>query len=240
MSTLRALVKKVTPKFIKKIYRKIKPSPLSKFYREIEGMPTKEVFTKIKDNNIWGSSESVSGRGSELHQTKILIQELPKLFKNYNIRTIIDIPCGDFNWMSQVDLSTIDYIGADIVDELISENQKRYNSKNINFFALDLITDILPQRDLIFTRDCLVHLSFADIQKAITNIKKSGCKYLFTTTFVDYHDNEDIITGQWRAINLQDKPFNFPQPEYVLLENCTEGDGRWKNKAMGLWLIEKI
>jgi hypothetical protein len=163
--------------------------------------------------------------------------ELPGLFKGKDIKTILDIPCGDFNWMRKIDLSAIDYIGADIVDELIAENTKKHGSDNIKFLTLNIITDILPKRDLIFVRDCFVHLSYKDIQDAIKNIKKSGCKYLFATTFINRHDNHDIATGGWRPLNLQDDPFNFPDPEYVLIENCTEGDGKYKDKTMGLWII---
>ena len=203
-------------------------------------MSTKEIFTSIENNNFRSSAESVSGPGSEMKQTQTLIKELPKLFKNIGIKSVLDIPCGDFNWMKEVGLSNIDYIGADIVDKLIVENKKRYSSDNINFLPLNIITDVLPRVDLIFVRDCFVHLSYYDIQNAITNIKRSGCKYLMTTTFVDYHSNYDILTGKWRRINLQDIPFNFPEPEYTLIEDCTEGDGKFKDKAMGLWFIENI
>jgi len=200
--------------------------------------PIEEVFTQIKCENRWGSSESVSGGGSEIEQTRTLITELPRMWKAKGIKSILDIPCGDFNWMKEIDLSAFDYIGGDIVDELISENAMKYSSKSIKFMTLNLVTDILPRKDLIFVRDCFVHLAYKDIRNAIANIKKSGCKYLMTTTFPEHHNNHDIVTGEWRTINLQDKPFNFPKPEYTLIENCTEN--YCKDKAMGLWLIEHI
>jgi len=57
-----------------------------------------------------------------------------------------------------------------------------------------------------------------------------------TTTFEEYHDNHDIITGKWRPLNLQDAPFNFPVPEYLLIEKCI----KFENKSMGLWQINNI
>ena len=227
------LVKKFIPGFIERLYYKSRTSQYKK-------MSAKEVFTRINNKKLWSGSESASGSGSEIGQTKTLIKELPELLKNKGIKTILDIPCGDFNWMRKVDLSSFDYLGADIVDDLVSENLKNYGSENINFTVLNIITDVLPEKDLIFVRDCFVHFSSNDIQKAINNIKRSGCKYLLTTTFVNYHDNHDIITGKWRPLNLREKPFNFPEPEYILLENCTEKDGKYKDKAMGLWLVEKL
>lgn len=102
-----------------------------------------------------------------------------------------------------------------------------------------MITDPLPQNDLIIVRDCLVHLSYKDIYNAIKNIKSSGSKYLLTTTFTNHDLNHDIVTGDWRAINLQ-KPFNFSSPLLVINENCTQGSGEYSDKAMALWEIDKI
>ena len=61
-----------------------------------------------------------------------------------------------------------------------------------------------------------------------------------TTTFTNYHNNFDIVTGDWRRLNLQEKPFNFPNPILVINENCTEGKGKYKDKSMALWEINKI
>jgi hypothetical protein len=61
-----------------------------------------------------------------------------------------------------------------------------------------------------------------------------------TTTFKNHHTNHDIMTGEWRCLNLQDEPFRFPEPEYLLIENCTELDGEAMDKSMGLWLVEKL
>ncbi|MEI7508918.1 MAG: class I SAM-dependent methyltransferase, partial [Flavobacterium sp.] len=187
------------------------------------------------------SSESVSGSGSEIKQTQTLVNELNKLFLELNIKSVLDLPCGDFKWMQKVDLSKIDYTGADIVEDLINNNKKKYqNDENIKFLVLNLITDSLPKSDLIIVRDCLVHLSFKDIHNAIKNIKNSGSKYLLTTTFTNYHPNLDIVTGNWRPLNLQEKPFNFSTPMLIINENCTEGNGVVKDKAMALWDINEI
>ena len=67
----------------------------------------------------------VSGPGSDVNQTSLITKELFALFKDLNIRTMLDIPCGDFNWMKDVDLNSIDYTGADIVEELIDEDRER-------------------------------------------------------------------------------------------------------------------
>ena len=130
----------------------------------------KDIFTDIYLNNKWGDKYSFSGTGSNLNQTKIIIKELKNIIKKYKIKSILDIPCGDFYWMKEFDFQDLNYIGADIVSELVNENIKKFKKSNVNFQIVDLLIDKIPDSDLIFCRDCLVHFSFKDIFKAIKNI----------------------------------------------------------------------
>ena len=198
----------------------------------------KEIFSLIYKKNLWGETQSLSGPGSTLEATKNIRAALPELFKKYNIKIMLDIPCGDFNWMKHVDLSDIKYIGADIVDELILKNQKRYVQSNISFQVLDIIKDTLPKVDLILCRDCLVHLSYNKILKALKNIKSSGSKYLLTTTFPFNEYNSGLSIEYWRPLNLEIAPFYFPKPLALINENSDES--QFFDKSLGLWLIEDL
>jgi hypothetical protein len=93
---------------------------------------------------------------------------------------------------------------------------------------------------LILCRDCFIHLSHRDILSAIRNFQLSGSKYLLTTTFPGIDENKNIVTGRMRPINLQRPPFNFPLPILLINEQCTEGEGRFADKTLGLWEIKKI
>lgn len=198
-----------------------------------------EIFTETFRNRYWRSSESVSGRGAELTQTEVLRAELPSLLRRYGIRSLLDLPCGDFNWMQHVDLQDIRYTGADIVEALVAQNQARYGNARRTFLHLDLLTDALPDADCILVRDCLVHFSLAHIGQALDNLKKSNITYLLTTSFPDTKKNEDIQTGHWRPINLQQAPFFFPEPLFCLNEACTEENGAFADKSLCLWKIER-
>ena len=200
---------------------------------------TEEIFTEIFKTNSWLGRYSVSGSGSDPDQTQNIELELPKLIKRFNISTLLDIPCGDFSWLRRVDLADVKYLGGDIVQELISANSA-YESENVSFTCTNMITDRLPRADLILCRDGLVHLSFDDIRRALKNIRDSGSTYLLTTTFPATKSNEDIQTGSWRPLNLQIAPFNFPTPQFVILEGCTENDGAFQDKSLGLWKINEI
>jgi hypothetical protein len=141
--------------------------------------------------------------------------------------------------MSHVELELDKYIGADIVEPLIAANMETYGNATRTFFVCDIRSESLPKVDLIMSRDCLVHLSFDDIHRAIRNINQSGAKYLLTTTFVERQKNVDVRTGEWRALNLQAAPFSLAPPIKLINEECTERDkdGVYSDKCLALWSL---
>lgn len=198
------------------------------------------TFTHIYTLNSWGSEETVSGDGSSIFNTVAIRQELPLIINELGIQTMLDIPCGDFHWMQEIRLDIDRYIGADIVQELIEQNAKAFGDERKDFRHLDITHDVLPQVDLIFCRDCLVHFSFDDIWHSLRNIKKSGSRYLMTTTFTGIEENYDIETGDWRPINLQQLPFQFPPPLLLIQEHGIWDWNGEPGKCMGVWNINDI
>jgi hypothetical protein len=178
------------------------------------GAPTvEEVFNTIYEHNLWESEESVSGPGSTFIYTKNLRTQLPIILEKYNIETMFDAPCGDMNWMKYVlPQVNIQYIGADIVGDLIEHHIRNFTNKNTKFIRLNLIEDLFPKADLMLCRDCLFHLSFQHIYQVLQNFIDSDIKYLLTSTHITSTLNRDIITGDFRLINLFEKPFMFTNP----------------------------
>ncbi len=43
-----------------------------------------------------------------------------------------------------------------------------------------------------------------------------------------------------RVLNLQQAPFNFPPPEHLLVEECTEGNGAYRDKSLGVWNLDAL
>jgi len=232
------------------ILRSIKETPvLNELYRQYtelkiarpyRGKSIRETFSHIYSNHKWGSEESVSGSGSDLSQTATIIKEIPELIERYNIQSLLDVPCGDFNWMKEINLSKLNYTGGDIVPQLIIENNRLYGEKMKRFISLDLVNDDLPKADLILVRDCFVHLPLGSINQAIKNIKNAEIKYILTTTFPRSRRNYDITTGNWRPLNLCKEPFSFGKPIEIINENCTESFGQYNDKSLGLWSVEEI
>ncbi len=188
--------------------------------------------------NKWGdeSSETVSGSGSTLKYTENLRQKLPALLKKYDVKVFLDAPCGDFNWMKEVGLSDIQYIGMDIVPDLIIQNHSRYARVGRVFLAGDITRDALPMSDLMQCRDCLFHLPYKDIVRFLDNFARSTIPYLLTTTHLLTHNKDIERPGQWRQLNLKRPPFRFPEP-LETIDDWIEGHPR---RQMGLWTIEQV
>tara|TARA_R110002072_G_scaffold125361_2_gene261302 strand:- start:104 stop:856 length:753 start_codon:yes stop_codon:yes gene_type:complete len=198
----------------------------------LRGRDPEDVFTVIYEENTWNSS-SASGLGSELQNVRAIMRQIPALLRELEVDSLLDLPCGDYNWMQRLDLGAVQYVGADIVTALIERNRMLH--EGVRFEILDLLKDDLPPADLILCRDCLVHLSFADIELALKNLCRSKVKYLLTTTFTNRSTNQDIVTGQWRALNLTRPPFSFPPPLKVLEEEFEVVD-----KALALWEVDVL
>ena len=165
---------------------------------------------------------------------------LQYLWREIGVRSILDVPCGDFAWMKEMDLNGIGYTGGDLVEKMIHENKIRYASDEIHFEILDLTTSPLPKADLVICRDCLVHLSFQNIHKAVANIKASGSTWLLCTSFIKNKFNYNIKDGNWRTLNMERAPFHFPKPVKTIEEYCPFGEGVFSDKALCLWKLEDI
>jgi len=199
-----------------------------------------ERFARIYQTNLWFDAESRSGTGSNLDETAQLRASLPHLLRRLNTRRLLDVPCGDFNWMNHVDLSGIEYIGGDIVEPLIEANRERYGSTARRFLKVDVINGPLPKADVILCRDCLVHFSFANIIAAFQTMKYSGAEYLLTTTFPAREVNADIVDGDWRPLNLEASPFLLTPPIEVIIEGCMEEGGAYADKALAVWRVADL
>jgi len=175
-----------------------------------------------------------------LTQTAELRRKLPHLLQSVDARSLLDAPCGDFVWMQRVTLGLDDYIGVDIVSDVVAQNQSRYGATGRRFIRADITCDDLPGADVILCRDCLMYLSYDDIERVLRNFKRSGSTYLLTTTFTKLRANSDIVTGGWRTLNPQLPPFGFPDPIKLVVEGCTEAGGRYADKSLALWRLSDI
>ena len=212
------------------LYRSIKDWRFRRFFR---GKSRAQIFTQIYERNFWSDPGSRSGAGSNLANTESIRRALPAMLSELAIGSMLDIPCGDFNWMKEIDLGAVNYVGADIVPKLIARNNQLYRSARRSFVTLDLVLASLPRADLILCRDCLVHLSFGEIFSAIENMRMSGATYVLTTHFPNLVDNQPLPDLHWRPLNFERAPFHFPGPLRAIVE---EENG----KTLSLWTLADI
>ncbi|MBR0827018.1 class I SAM-dependent methyltransferase [Bradyrhizobium manausense] len=198
-------------------------------------------FDRILKTNLWGAPTSVSGLGSEDLATSAIREALPPLLQKLGARSLLDAPCGDAGWIAACKLD-VDYIGVDIVPSLIETNRRRAANGEVagRFIVADITGDELPRADLILCRDCLVHLSFENNGRAVARCRDSGARYLLVTTFPGWEKNEDCEDGDWRALNFERAPFNWPAPLELINERCDEGGGGWNDKSLGLWRLADL
>jgi 2-polyprenyl-3-methyl-5-hydroxy-6-metoxy-1,4-benzoquinol methylase len=220
-----------------------RPSVLAhqRFVEEKEsfaGMNLAQRFRRIHETNLWGAAASTSGLGSELDATAAMRAELPRLLERLTVASLLDAPCGDAGWINQADLG-VRTIGVDIVPALIERLQARAAAGEIKgeYRLADITRDPLPRCDAILCRDALVHLSFANIERAVANFRRSGAVWLIATTFPAWQSNGDCEDGDWRALNFERAPFNWGSPVELLNENCLEAGGGWRDKSLGVWRL---
>lgn len=173
--------------------------------------PRAHVFQEAYATRAWGSAESGSGVGSELAATENVTAYLPELFQRLQVSKFLDAPCGDWNWMRRVDLSGVEYVGADVVSEVIARNNEQFARQGVRFIHADLTKDYLPTVDMILCRDCWVHLSFQDIAAILKNFRRTEATWLLVSNTPSQDRNQNKPTGiGWRHLNLHLPPFNFP------------------------------
>ena len=182
--------------------------------------PTKEAMIQIYEKNLWGgnSTEFYSGEGS--HLTNIIqpyIEAVSIFLKSFEEPIkVCDLGCGDFNVGKELVSLTKNYVGVDIVPELISRNQRLFQNENLSFICLDLAVDDLPMGDCALVRQVLQHLSNDEVKKILQ--KLTNYKYVIITEHLpmgEFIPNKDKISGQGirlkdqSGIDLFTEPFNW-------------------------------
>ncbi len=203
-------------------FRKIS---FSKFFQNFnlfnDSYKRKIIFYSIfkslhwRDYNKIQNDESVSGLGSDIKVTEKLVLELSDFIKTNQIKSLLDVACGDFIWMKNlVDKNqNLKYHGLEIVKEIVDNNNKKYANSKIKFDCIDVINSKLPENyDLILVRDFFIHIKNDDIKNILEKIKLSNCKYFAVNNFPKIMINKEVKNyGHHRPINIEIEPFNLKQ-----------------------------
>jgi SAM-dependent methyltransferase len=166
---------------------------------------------------------SPNGPGASLPLTENLRAELPKLWERHQVRSVLDVACGDWNWMRYVNMSNIrDYYGWDVDPELIKRCQEHYDKLMsplrpfAHFEVRNVATTNFPNVDCILARHILIHFPNDYIVAILDKMKASGAKYLLTSNFPQ--DTNDFVydpTG-YAWMGYMERPLNLETPPFSL------------------------
>jgi 2-polyprenyl-3-methyl-5-hydroxy-6-metoxy-1,4-benzoquinol methylase len=168
-------------------------------------MSNAEVFSKIYKEDLWHGG---SGAGSKLENIKEYVDILQKYIDKPEVKTVLDLGCGDWQFSKFLDLSSVSYLGVDVVESVIESNSTSYSASNIKFISRDITTYEVPKADLIICKDVLQHLCNKDVVNILVKIITSSKFSLITNDFnPDNTENKDIDNGNYRCLDLTLSPF---------------------------------
>lgn len=179
----------------------------------------------------WGPS----GASGSQYNSQNLRDLLHSLIRNESlgIKSFFDAACGDWVFMQHLDLTGVAYIGGDITDSTIEENNRCFANDHVTFVQHDVICNSPPDVDLMMMRDVSVVMKDKYALKALRNIAASTrIKYFVSTTFLTPNDHfpwrrdgayietnhlrgENSSVG-FREINLMERPFCLPKPQQLV------------------------
>lgn len=166
-------------------------------------------------------------------------KNLKILFDDLKIKSVVDVGCSDVVWQSKMDWSNIDYTGIDIVKDIVKQNKKNY--PHMKFQHKNLIEDECPMADMVIVRNVFLHTTLDGVKNILTNIKKSGAKYLLASTDITINKNAETCCTWATRRNLELEPFNL---EYciALIPEILPSVKKPKapNNYLGLWYVNRI
>lgn len=174
---------------------------------------------------------SWDGPGSSLDCTDNLFRVLPGLLHRLNVSMMLDVGCGDWNWMRLVDLTGIEYTGWDVDPGRIARCRARvaigdYTSvdrPNVMFEEQNILTvDELYAYDLILCRDLLAHLPTGHISAVLQKFQMSGSEWLLASTYpgadneFTYNPSQYAWNGYMEhPVDLEAEPYNLEKIEAI-------------------------
>ena len=164
------------------------------------------IFASIYKDNIWGNG---SGMGSSPEATARYRLFLSKFLRDHNIKSVLDYGCGDWQFSKLIDWTGIDYLGMDVVPEVIEKNQAKYSKVNVRFECVTSAT-VLPQVDLILCKEVFQHLPIATNQDLLRKFRQASKMMLITNDNGTHAEcNKDVSIGGWSPIKLEAVPYSL-------------------------------
>jgi trans-aconitate methyltransferase len=119
-------------------------------------MDSPRVFGAIYAGDRWTGG---SGPGSRPDFCRPLVRWLSRYIRDNGIRSVVDLGCGDFQWMPQVISATgVSYTGLDVYEPLVTSHRAAWPDHRFEVFDVCLAGPAaIPAGDLYWAKDVLQH-----------------------------------------------------------------------------------
>jgi len=238
---IRHLLGRCTPAFVRRWLTRRRTARKIRVYTDpYRGLTPKEVFTRVYEDGAWQSTEAArsfdSGSGSHNEQTVGVYCDAIRDFTRRFAHPIdaADLGCGDFAVGSRITKYFRRYIACDVVPSLIARNRQQFMLPGVEFRALDITAEELPQATVGLLRQVLQHLSNDQIK---TVLAKACSTYQFLivtehipasptfTANIDKPCGPDIRLSVSSGVILTAPPLSLKPLSQEVLCTAPEPDG---------------
>ena len=165
----------------------------------------RERFENIYTSDEWGNG---SGPGSSIVHMLGYIEFIESFVAQHRIKSVVDLGCGDWQFTRYVNWGCAQYLGLDIVEAVINENNARYSTDKIRFRLYSGKPSDLPGGDLLIAKDVLQHLSNSNVHRYLSCLNRY--RYSLLTNCVNPSGatpQVDINDGDFRPLDVRNPPF---------------------------------
>jgi len=131
-------------------------------------MTAEETFSEIYRRGLWGGG---SGTGSDDLYSRAYCDFVVRFARERGVTRVVDVGCGDFRVGRRIAEAGFEYIGIDVVKDIIERHQGHFGRGRITFMSLDATAEEPPAADLCLIRQVLQHLSNAEIGRVLENCR---------------------------------------------------------------------
>ncbi len=170
------------------------------------------AFGRMAEGGLWGCAETLSGPGSTLEACQPILARLPEWIARFNIRSIVDLGCGDFHWMKEAAIPGAEYDGYDVVLEIICWNRLMHGDPHTRFHHADFLEQEILRADLALVKDVFIHLPTELVVLGLSRIRKSGCSFLAATTHSGARRGQEPSPANFAPIDLELPGFGLGVP----------------------------
>ena len=225
---------------------------------------TSSSFDGVYRHGRWNNGDQCFSGWSHVAKTRTTMDTLATVIDEYNIGSMVDLPCGDLCYMGSFLKAVLQvkpafhYHGLDRVGFVVEHHRAHYRPPaactgcNVSFSAMDARRSSPPTADLLFSRTMMQHMCTRDALRILRRIQASGAKYLLLSTYGTLDNAEgpqlpcdesvDTATNHQQQ-NLSAAPYSMPPPLRLFSEKLPKelrflDNG--KELFLGLWKARSV